>query len=66
MTPRCPLCGSTFTIDPDAETEHVIHRANRGGMPYLEHVRVKSPTAFCNGCENCISLTALDVHAGEQ
>jgi hypothetical protein len=54
--PRCPLCGSTFTIDPHAETEIPTYRYTPGAMPRIEHVRVTVPVAFCNGCEHVIQL----------
>lgn len=56
LPPTCPKCGSSFTIDEEAETEVTMFRVNPGGMPYLEPERRSVKVAFCNGCEFLIVL----------
>jgi len=49
---RCPKCGSTFTIDPDAETDVMMVPTyiTKSNPPYTVRQRA-GVVAFCNGCE---------------
>ena len=48
---RCPDCGSTFTIDPDAEMGVAYAPAYHVAGQPLPVKMVRVTAAFCNGCE---------------
>ena len=55
--PRCPECGSTFTIDEKAGVEYeVANPLHVLGTPIETRVRT-AVVAFCDGCEFSIEVS---------
>lgn len=48
--PRCPECGSTFTIDTQAQTDVEYHPGYHVRGTPLPTRRVTLTVAFCDGC----------------
>lgn len=53
---HCPECGSSFTIDTDAEIgERYFPKYHLRGQELPVRLR-RATVAFCTGCEFCIEL----------
>lgn len=59
-TPKCPDCGSTFTIVKDCtatEARQIFVETAEWGDPATFIIRrSKSDVALCNGCENVVEI----------